>query len=210
MADSPGPCVKASTHSSIHPFFFHLSFHLLSHPSIGPHPPIPPPSVSSIRPSLPVPLLFFSLRPFHVIFLWLGLKSLLTSASLHFFFSSHLLFLSQRILIGPIVSVPRGPLTTGTTAVVHLMVRPQVVRAFDSSGVNTSQIESMWKSVSVIKEQIAVLELSEWITQWHCVTGNELTDIFDTPLIIIAEMFLVPDSQLWSFSVFLSLSRQLT
>ena len=43
MADSPGPCVKASTHSSIHPFFFHLSFHLLSHPSIGPHPPIIPP-----------------------------------------------------------------------------------------------------------------------------------------------------------------------
>lgn len=83
MADSPGPCVKASTHSSIHPFFFHLSSHLLSHPSIGPHPPtFPLPPVCLQYPFHHY--LLHSLSPFLVIFLWLVLKSLLNSASLNF------------------------------------------------------------------------------------------------------------------------------
>ena len=110
MADSPGPCVKASTHSSIHPAFY-LSSHLLSHPPIAPS--IFPlfiflSSTSSIFcfASLPSSLLPFSHRLCHScgLFLIVAQKPSLSN----FTFVIHHLLFHERSLQGSVGPGPAG------------------------------------------------------------------------------------------------------
>ena len=127
MTDSPGPCVKASTHSPIHPFFY-LSSYLLSHPSIAPSAHISTqrlpffylqyPSTSFSFHSL---LFFFSVC--HLGTLSNKLASLILSFSLIICSFGRVTDQANRVCA-------QGPLTTGTLASVHLKVMPLVVRGW--------------------------------------------------------------------------------
>lgn len=126
MVDSPGPCVKASTHSPIHPFFY-LSSYLLSHPSIAPSAHISTqrlPFLSSTSLNLSSHIIpFSSSSSLSVIHMPLSNNS----ASLIFPFS-HIICSFAKVTDQAKWVYTQGPLTTGTLASVHLQVRPLVVR----------------------------------------------------------------------------------